>query len=153
MRALWRTLLVASVLWLIALALVSDGLSNCADGWISSSYGQGRCSWHGGAVVQSEIRIVNTVFAVFVFVWALIVIHVAGKDEKKRKAALEAAKAERAKTTPVCPHCQVQLVLRRAGRGPHKGEWFWGCRNYPRCKVIVHPSSAPVFYPKQPNDP
>ena len=30
--------------------------------------------------------------------------------------------------------CGVPMVLRTAGRGDRKGEQFYGCPNYPRCR-------------------
>ena len=34
----------------------------------------------------------------------------------------------------VCPSCGAKLVLRKARRGDHVGEEFYGCSNYPKCK-------------------
>lgn len=45
-------------------------------------------------------------------------------------------------TTPVenpvlrCPKCNGDLVLRTARRGENKGNSFYGCSNYPKCKYI-----------------
>jgi restriction system protein len=36
--------------------------------------------------------------------------------------------------TPMCPSCNTPMVLREARRGPHAGEKFWGCTNYPKCR-------------------
>ncbi len=36
--------------------------------------------------------------------------------------------------TPICPKCGTQMVLRTAKRGDQKGEEFWGCGNYPKCR-------------------
>jgi len=38
---------------------------------------------------------------------------------------------------PLCPKCGSEMVLREAKRGSNKGEQFWGCPNYPRCRGIV----------------
>lgn len=38
---------------------------------------------------------------------------------------------------PICPKCGQPMVLRVAGEGPNKGKRFWGCVNYPKCKVII----------------
>ena len=35
---------------------------------------------------------------------------------------------------PLCPDCGVPMVLRTASRGPHQGEQFNGCPNFPRCR-------------------
>lgn len=36
--------------------------------------------------------------------------------------------------TPLCPSCGTPMVLRTAKRGPHVGERFYGCVNYPKCR-------------------
>ena len=36
--------------------------------------------------------------------------------------------------TPNCPKCDTPMVMREARRGPHVGEKFWGCANYPKCR-------------------
>ncbi len=40
-----------------------------------------------------------------------------------------------------CPKCGAQMVMREAKRGPNKGNKFWGCTNYPKCRGIVNISS------------
>jgi len=35
-----------------------------------------------------------------------------------------------------CPECGGELVLRTASRGKYRGESFYGCSNYPRCRYI-----------------
>lgn len=42
-------------------------------------------------------------------------------------------KTEAAPTLPTCPRCGVPMMRRRAGKGTHVGEEFYGCPNYPRC--------------------
>jgi predicted RNA-binding Zn-ribbon protein involved in translation (DUF1610 family) len=37
---------------------------------------------------------------------------------------------------PVCPECGSPMVLRTAKSGSHKGNQFWGCSNYPKCRGI-----------------
>lgn len=39
--------------------------------------------------------------------------------------------------TPTCPKCGTPMVLRTAKKGDQKGQEFWGCKNYPRCREIV----------------
>ena len=34
--------------------------------------------------------------------------------------------------TPTCPRCFIKMTARRSTR---QGRMFWGCRNYPRCKL------------------
>ena len=36
--------------------------------------------------------------------------------------------------TLICPSCGAKLILRKARRGNHVGEEFYGCSNYPQCK-------------------
>jgi hypothetical protein len=38
---------------------------------------------------------------------------------------------------PLCPKCGLPLVLRTAHRGNTPGKQFYGCQNYPRCRVVV----------------
>jgi len=38
---------------------------------------------------------------------------------------------------PRCPKCEIPMVLREAQRGSRRGERFYGCVNYPRCKETV----------------
>ena len=40
--------------------------------------------------------------------------------------------------TPTCPKCRTPMVLRTAKKGSQKGEEFWGCGNYPKCREIVN---------------
>jgi len=35
---------------------------------------------------------------------------------------------------PRCPKCNGLMVLRKAGRGAHIGETFWGCNSFPKCR-------------------
>ena len=35
-----------------------------------------------------------------------------------------------------CPKCNGELVLRTAKSGENKGNSFYGCTNYPKCKYI-----------------
>ena len=36
----------------------------------------------------------------------------------------------------VCPRCGSGLVLRTAKRGDNKGNQFYGCESYPKCRFI-----------------
>ncbi len=40
-------------------------------------------------------------------------------------------------TTPTCPKCGAEMKLRTAKSGANKGNQFWGCSNYPRCRSIL----------------
>ncbi len=48
---------------------------------------------------------------------------------------------------PICPKCGVPMVVRTAGRGERRGERFYGCPNYPRCREI---RAAPLTDPPPP---
>lgn len=38
---------------------------------------------------------------------------------------------------PPCPQCGELMVLRTVQKeGPHKGNKFWGCKDYPRCRGV-----------------
>lgn len=37
-------------------------------------------------------------------------------------------------STPGCPKCGREMVQRTASRGANRGEVFWGCPGYPRCR-------------------
>lgn len=55
-------------------------------------------------------------------------------DDETRSAMIKVATSGNY-TTPMCPACGIRLVLRRKRRtGAGRGE-FWGCVNYPRCRV------------------
>ncbi len=41
------------------------------------------------------------------------------------------------KTKTWCPQCGSDMVLRTAKRGDNKGQQFWGCSSYPKCRAIV----------------
>ena len=40
--------------------------------------------------------------------------------------------------TPTCPACAQKMMARQSTAGGRK---FWGCRNYPRCKQTIYPTS------------
>jgi hypothetical protein len=43
----------------------------------------------------------------------------------------------RANLAPKCPKCGADTVLRTAVKGAHKGEQFYGCSQFPRCRGVV----------------
>lgn len=51
-------------------------------------------------------------------------------------------KADKAEFTavnpPTCPNCQGDMVKRTAKTGKNKGQAFFGCQSYPKCKGIVN---------------
>jgi hypothetical protein len=38
----------------------------------------------------------------------------------------------------VCPKCGNQMVLKTAKKGKYKGQQFWGCKNFPKCREIIN---------------
>lgn len=45
--------------------------------------------------------------------------------------------SEKESTTPRCPKCGIEMVLRTAKKGSTQGEQFWGCSDYPRCRGVL----------------
>lgn len=41
-------------------------------------------------------------------------------------------------SSPRCPKCGSEMVLRTAKRGDNQGGKFWGCSKYPECRGIVN---------------
>jgi len=39
--------------------------------------------------------------------------------------------------SPICPRCGITMVLRFDKDGPHKGQKYYGCLNYPECQETV----------------
>jgi very-short-patch-repair endonuclease len=37
---------------------------------------------------------------------------------------------------PLCPKCNIPMVIRTVAQGEHKGKQFYGCPNYPRCREV-----------------
>ncbi|MEV3802925.1 topoisomerase DNA-binding C4 zinc finger domain-containing protein [Aeromonas veronii] len=42
-----------------------------------------------------------------------------------------------AATAPACPKCGTPMVLRISKRGDTKGNSFWGCPGYPKCRSLI----------------
>ena len=58
-----------------------------------------------------------------------------GAVEKTGSAPLHPAPPKDA--PPACPKCGQPMVLRVVKKeGPHKGNKFWGCRDFPRCRGV-----------------
>ena len=45
-----------------------------------------------------------------------------------------------------CYNCGAEMKLRPAKRGKYKGQFFYVCKNYPRCKCIVDLSGGLVLF-------
>jgi hypothetical protein len=60
-------------------------------------------------------------------------------------AATPAPKADPVSQTPTCPKCGVPMVRRTARRGNTPGRQFWGCPNYPQCRVVSADPNPPAL--------
>lgn len=38
---------------------------------------------------------------------------------------------------PKCPNCMAPMILRTARSGVNKGQEFWGCSQYPKCRTLI----------------
>ncbi|WP_421863756.1 NERD domain-containing protein [Motiliproteus sp.] len=43
---------------------------------------------------------------------------------------------EKKSSEPLCPRCSSPMVLRESKKGQNIGKQFWGCSQFPRCRVI-----------------
>jgi len=41
-------------------------------------------------------------------------------------------------STPLCPKCGSEMILRTVKSGTNQGDQFWGCSNFPRCRGIIN---------------
>ncbi len=49
----------------------------------------------------------------------------------------QSANAENQSSTPLCPKCGNEMVLRTVKSGSNQVKQFWGCPDYPRCRGIL----------------
>jgi hypothetical protein len=61
----------------------------------------------------------------------------AATQKKQTISPIEKASTIQQVETPICPKCGVSMVLRVAKRGSTPGQQFYGCPNYPRCRVVI----------------
>ncbi|MDW7671915.1 MAG: DUF2726 domain-containing protein [Bacillota bacterium] len=54
------------------------------------------------------------------------------KAEKTYEPVVAAAKNP--DQAPLCPKCDVPMVVRKASKGKYEGKVFWGCPNFPKCR-------------------
>ena len=62
---------------------------------------------------------------------------------QNRKAHINYAKSivkskKNNNSIPNCPACGAVMAKRQAKRGNNKGNFFWGCTNYPKCRKIIN---------------
>lgn len=55
----------------------------------------------------------------------------------KGSAVVAEPVAVAATDTKTCERCGGEMKVRTAAQGAHRGEQFWGCANYPKCRNIV----------------
>ncbi|MGE6290923.1 topoisomerase DNA-binding C4 zinc finger domain-containing protein [Aeromonas media] len=56
---------------------------------------------------------------------------VANNSDENKAAVINAGPA------PTCPKCGTTMVLRTSKRGDTKGNSFWGCPGYPKCRSLI----------------
>jgi hypothetical protein len=62
---------------------------------------------------------------------------------KAHSVAATKPKVEKEKTyIPLCPRCGIPMILRISSQGGHKGQQFYGCQNYPRCREMLPVTKA-----------
>ncbi len=67
---------------------------------------------------------------------ALKLQHIETIHKKYIKEEVPQLKTIGDKSERICPRCGGVLVSRTASKGEHKGETFWGCSNFPKCRYI-----------------
>jgi very-short-patch-repair endonuclease len=56
--------------------------------------------------------------------------------KNKPQQAAEVVK-QQTNEVPLCPKCNLPMVLRTSTRGNNQGKEFFGCVNFPKCRVVV----------------
>lgn len=59
-----------------------------------------------------------------------------GSAELDARTDLSARQSDTSGQPPLCPKCQIPMVMRTVSNGEHKGKQFWGCSNYPNCRQV-----------------
>lgn len=59
-----------------------------------------------------------------------------GSEDLPSETAVGHAETQETKN-PVCPKCGNVMVLRTAKAGYQAGRQFYGCANYPKCRMVV----------------
>ena len=54
-----------------------------------------------------------------------------GKERQSKNDKQEKGEKESEENIPVCPECGIQMLPKQNSK---KGNWFWGCPNFPACK-------------------
>ncbi len=59
------------------------------------------------------------------------------KEMRERLPQAEMFAIPSSSGAPMCPKCGVAMVRRESKRGERKGDIFWGCPNFPKCRQVV----------------
>ncbi len=63
--------------------------------------------------------------------------HYLDDTAKDLSLSVEALKIPNTQTTlPLCPKCNIPMVLRTVTKGEHQGKQFYGCPNFPKCREV-----------------
>lgn len=131
------------------------GPVTCSSGWASPSIGKsGACSSHGGvAKWKGILPLILSGFAAF-WIYGRLERHEKKLPEKREQyKSPQLSPIDRNETVEIisksspapkptkkssaavkCPKCNGRMALRTAKQGANKGQKFWGCSKFPRCK-------------------
>ena len=121
-HAIWIYALLALVSLACVIALircVTDQPSHCSVLQL--------CALVAGAVVSAWLP----GFAAYTFV-----VHIREERALARHYSQQRTVATVSADVPLCPKCSRHMIRRRASRGRHAGQHFWGCSAYPSCRGI-----------------
>mgnify|MGYP000093517658 CR=1 FL=1 len=121
------------------------GPLTCNDGWQSPSIGkQGACSHHGGVndLPKYLVMIVSVFGGVIVgsyYSGTQSRVHIPSDDSESSDDG-DSFDREHidVKDLITCPLCGSRMVERTARQGKYKGNKFFGCSQYPKCKGLIN---------------
>ena len=61
---------------------------------------------------------------------------------QERGSQPQSAVSKSDESPPMCPKCGLPMVLRVASKGKQKGNQFYGCPNYPKCRQVLPTDSG-----------
>lgn len=104
-------------------------------------------------IFVSQVLIYQNLYAIISFIsfMAMTLIYIFNTHQKKYKdditietgqivneiEFLEKNEITSETVGPECPNCKMPTILREAKYGKHKGKYFWGCSNFPKCRGIL----------------
>ncbi len=65
------------------------------------------------------------------------VAEIAGLFKDAMRRARDHQHGQEQDFSPICPNCEITMVLRFYTDGPKKGQQYYGCLNFPDCKAVV----------------